>query len=224
MFIVIDGNDGAGKTTQAQLLVEKLKRDSKKVTYIDFPRYETEYGKMVASYLRNEYGPADQISPYLASLPYALDRKNAKDEIEEALKDDGYVIANRYVSSNMAYQGAKLKTPAEQKSFFTWISHLEYEYHGIPKEDMVIYLYVPRSISDRLIDTRAKKDYLHGQQKDAHEANTTYLDTVQTQYRILAKQYPHWYTIQCTDSTDTLQSVSAIHHKVIDCIDKHTSR
>ena len=74
-FITIDGLDGSGKGTQAQLLCDALRAMGKKVRMIDFPCYESESSTLVKMYLDGKLGnsPADT-NAYAASMFYAADR------------------------------------------------------------------------------------------------------------------------------------------------------
>jgi dTMP kinase len=82
-----------------------------------------------------EFGNIDQVSPYLASLAYALDRATIKREMTDFLAKGGYIIANRYATSNMAHQSAKFTDEKERKDFIKWVYELEYKVHRIPKEN-----------------------------------------------------------------------------------------
>src|SRR5438045_2336719 len=108
-LIVIEGIDGSGKTTQANLLSGYLKSKNIPHEVINFPRYEDNlYGKLIRRYLNGEFGEAKKVDPYLMSLAYAGDRNLAKPLIENWLLEGKIVVANRYVSSNKAHMGANL--------------------------------------------------------------------------------------------------------------------
>src|SRR3989344_2308491 len=107
-IIVIEGGDGSGKATQSKLLIEYLEKNSIPHAYLDFPNYSSFYGKLVGKFLRGEFGDLDSVSPYLASLTFALDRLSSKDTIENHLKAGKIVVMNRYATSNMAHQGSKI--------------------------------------------------------------------------------------------------------------------
>jgi len=197
-FIVIDGSDGAGKKTQADLLVAKLKSLGRQVAYYDFPQYsESFFGRMVGRYLNGEFGEADDVSPYLSSLLYAGDRFEASDNIKKDLLAGKIVISNRYIQSNMAFQSAKLKTPAEKKRFLTWLEELEYKKFNIPKADLVIYLYLPFLVSQGLVAKKEKRDYTN-KTHDIHEKNTDFLSRVEKEYLKLAKNNLEWQKIDCS--------------------------
>ncbi|HVS79122.1 MAG TPA: hypothetical protein VHD84_02445, partial [Candidatus Saccharimonadales bacterium] len=117
-LIVIEGSDGSGKTTQFNLLAERLKAAGYDVETFNFPRYGKDSSYFVKQYLNGKYGDADQISPYTSSLFYALDRYEAAKDIKKALKNGKLVLIDRYVGSNMAHQGAKFDDPVEQRGFF----------------------------------------------------------------------------------------------------------
>src|SRR3989344_8561538 len=96
MFIVLEGSDGSGKTTQFNLLAERLRAAGHDVDTYSFPRYEEPSSYFVNRYLNGEYGPATEVSPYTASLFYALDRFEAAPLIRQSLADGKIVLSARY--------------------------------------------------------------------------------------------------------------------------------
>lgn len=198
LLIVVDGADGSGKATQAKLLVEYFKNKHVPVKYMDFPRYYLSFhGATVGKFLRGEFGTIDQVSPYLASLAYALDRAGAKEEMESFLNKGGVIIANRYATSNLGHQIPKFKTQKEKDDFYKWITDLEYKIHKIPKEDLVIYLHVPYKISYELTKKKDDRQYLNGKKADIHEENLQYRIEVEKTFLKLAKTEKHWVKIDC---------------------------
>lgn len=217
-LIIIEGGDGSGKATQAKLLVDFLKSQKIKVKYLDFPRYYTSFhGKTVARFLRGEFGALDRVSPYLISLAYALDRVSVKEEMDEFLSQGGIIVANRYATSNMAHQSARIKNDQEKKSFIDWISELEYKIHKIPREDLVFYLYVPWRIGMDLTTKKDGRDYLKGKKLDISESDDSHRIEAEKMYLQLAKEYKHWVKINCAENNKILPP-KIILNKIIDVL------
>ena len=217
-FIVLEGTDGSGKTTQLKLLVASLKANGYQVEEADFPQYYTSFfGKLVGRFLKGEFGGNDEVSPYLASLTYAGDRFEAKERIEKWLAQGKLVVANRYTGSNMGHQTAKLPRK-EQVKFLRFLEKLEYEVFGIPKEDLVIFLYMPVVIGQLLIDNKGNRSYIGGQGRDIHEADLDHLKKSSEVYLRLVRRYPYWVRINCF--ADDLLTPQEIHEKVLEVLKK----
>ncbi|MCX6732590.1 MAG: nucleoside 2-deoxyribosyltransferase [Candidatus Roizmanbacteria bacterium] len=211
-LIVIDGGDGSGKTTQAQLLVDYLKTQKIPVKYVDFPQYyKSFHGKTVGKFLKGEFGKIDEVSPYLASLAYALDRASIKREMDEFLAQGGYIVANRYATSSMAHQAAKCKTEKERTDFLKWIYELEYKVHKIPKENLVIYLHVPYQYAAELSKKRAIQK---GIELDIAEKSSEHQKKSEEMYLMLSKKHRHWKIIECVNNEKML-SIQEIHEQVL---------
>ncbi len=220
-LVVIDGTDGSGKGTQTELLLKYLDSNNIRNKYIDFPRYYTSFhGQMVGRYLSGEFGSLESSSPYLTSLFYAMDRLTARDEIVDWLEEGNTVVANRYTTSSMAFQTARVDKE-KREEFIKWLYDMEYKEHKLPKEDLVLFLYVPVEISQKLIDQKASRDYVAGKKKDINEANVAYQKEVLSLYLELAKKNKHWEVIKCVDSKGKLLSIEKVHDKVIEALKKH---
>lgn len=214
-MVVIDGGDGSGKKTQAELLLKYLGNNQYKAKYIDFPRYYSSFhGRTVARYLKGEFGTMAQVNPYLASLAYALDRLSARDEMEEWLMEGNIIVANRYVSSSMGFQSARVLEKDKEK-FINWLYEMEYKEHKLPKEDVLIYLYVPVEVSQKLIEHRGSQRYLKGDSKDIHEQNIDFLKKVEKAYLELVKKNKNWVKIDCINRDGVLRSREDIHSEII---------
>ncbi|NTV19713.1 MAG: thymidylate kinase, partial [Bacteroidales bacterium] len=88
MLIVLEGLDGAGKSTQINLLQKYFEDRGVVVKYLHFPRFDSPvYGDLIARFLRGDLGSIDQVHPYLIALLFAGDRKDAGDMIREWLKE-----------------------------------------------------------------------------------------------------------------------------------------
>jgi len=208
-FIVIDGTDGSGKTTQLNILKEKLKTEGYLVEVADFPQYNTKSAGLVEEYLSGKYGQADEVDPYKSSIFYAVDRFDASSKIKKWLKEGKVVLANRYTSANLGHQGAKIDNPLERKIFYNWLFDIEYKIFEIPKPDLTIILQVEPEISFALAKERAREDW-KGKTKDIHEDNFNHLKRAEQTYLEIASTLPGFKLIKCTHNGQIL-SREAIH-------------
>ncbi len=197
------------------MLVDFLKKSHKKVREIEFPRYYTSFhGEIVARFQRGEFGTINSVSPYLISLAYALDRLSARDEINDWLQKGHFVIANRYVPSSIAHQAAKVPSQG-RKDFIDWLDQLEYRVHKMPREDLVIYLYVPWQTGQKLAHQKAKA-YLNGK-KDIAEENKRHLEESEKMYKFLASHKKNWVTINCV-SGGKIKSINSIQSEILNLL------
>lgn len=202
-FIVIDGTDGSGKTTQLSLLKLRLESEGYAVEIADFPQYNTKSAGLVEEYLSGKYGKADEIDSYKASIFYAVDRYDASFKIREWLKEGKIVLANRYTSANMGHQGCKIKNPLERRVFFNWLYDLEYKIFEIPQPDLSIILHVESAIAQNLAKQRAREDW-NGKTTDIHEENLEHLQKAEQVYMEIATSFPNFKLINCTKNNTIL--------------------
>ena len=201
-FIVLEGLDGAGKSTQIRQLQEWLSGQGKAYEYIHFPRFDTPvYGELVARFLRGELGTVSEVNPYLVALIYAGDRREAAATIRRWLAEKKVVIIDRYVTSNIAYQCAKIDRNEEKAALREWILNLEYDDNAIPKPDLTLFLDVPFAFTEKsLSKNRAGDDreYLQGKE-DIHEASLDLQQAVRQVYLNEAAQDPTVKIVNCSD-------------------------
>lgn len=218
-FIVLDGTDGSGKATQTDLLVDKLRSEGHQVEIADFPQYGAKSAGMVEEYLNSKYGTAKKVGPYRASIFYACDRYDASFKIKQWLRDGKIVIANRYVTSNMAHQGGKISDSIDRKKFFKWVQNLEYKIFNIPRPDIVLILHVDAKISQKLVDNKGHRDYINGHKRDLHEADLEHLYEAEKTYLEIAKEFPGYRLIKCTEN-EQIKSREKIHELVYKEVNK----
>lgn len=200
-LIVITGIDGSGKTVQSKLLHERLQKEGYPAVTTDFPRYgKTFFADMITKYLKGEFGSADSVSPYLASLLYAGDRWECREQINTWLREGKIIVSNRYVCDNMAHQGGKIGDPIEKEKFFQWLDRLEHRVFAVPRSNLNILLYVPAEIAYHLIEKKEQRAYLAGERKDIHEEDINHLRYAQQTFLEIAKEKQDWITIDCTEN------------------------
>lgn len=187
-FIVIEGTDGSGKGTQFKLLVKSLRAKGLRVATLDFPQYGNKSAYFVEQYLNGKYGPANSVSPYIASLFYSLDRYTARNKLNKWLSQGKIVVANRFTLSNAAHQGGKINSPTELKKFWRWLFNLENKAFGLPEPDLTIVLKMPAAVAQQLVLKKMPRKYLKlGATRDIHEADINHLRAAELRYIALAK-------------------------------------
>ncbi|MFA4936867.1 MAG: thymidylate kinase [Patescibacteria group bacterium] len=220
LFIVLEGTDGSGKTTQFKLLVTALKRAGYSVKTADFPQYSKPSGYFVKQYLNGKYGQSRDISPQLGSMFYAVDRFQTSVKINQWLKQGRIVVANRYVLSSAAHQGGKIISTTKRREFWRWLFNLEHKIFGIPVPDKYILLHTPTKQSQKLVLRKALRRYLHlsHRKRDIHEKDIKHLKAAEKVYLELAKTY-HIPVIECVNKGRLLTPLE-IHNQVWKVIGK----
>ena len=202
MFVVIEGLDGAGKSTQVKLLREAFAARGVSTEYLHFPRFEAPvYGELIARFLRGELGPVDGVDPRLVALLYAGDRQQAAPLIRGWLEEGKAVIVDRYVHSNIAYQCAKTEDPVRSEALRKWLLELEYGVNGIPRPDLALFLNVPFDFTVRKLTeqrTGDDRDYLQGK-RDIHEDSLSLQEKVRNVYLAEAGKDPDFRIVECGD-------------------------
>ncbi|MGH7157486.1 MAG: FAD-dependent thymidylate synthase [Candidatus Saccharimonadales bacterium] len=203
-FIVIEGTDGSGKGTQFRLLADYLRGLGHDVATFDFPQYDQPSSYFVKKYLNGDYGTADEVGPYTASLFYALDRFEAAPAIRQALEEGKIVLANRFSGSNMGHQGTKFVHAEERRGFFIWADNLEFEMLKIPRPTLSLVLRVPAETAQQLVDQKEQRSYTD-KKRDIHEASLSHLQRAVTVYDDLCQLFPKdFQRIDCVRSGELL--------------------
>jgi len=208
VLIAIEGIDGSGKGTQAQRLCEWLPTQRKTTALVSFPRYsETHFGATIGRFLNGEFGELAQVDPLLAATLYAADRFESKGHVHELLTKYDVVVADRYVASNMAHQGAKM-SGEERARLHEWIARTEFEVFNLPRADLVIHLDLPAKTAQELIARKSKRDYTD-KAADLQEADREYLASVRHSYLDLAATDDSWQTVSLLDG-ERLKSIEEV--------------
>jgi dTMP kinase len=206
-FIVIDGIDGSGKSTQLQLLKEELEVSGFTTEVIHFPQHGTRSATMVDDYLAGMYG---NIGPYQASVFFATDRFDGSFKIKQWLLEGKVVLCDRYVTANAAHQGGKIGDSMERLKYFKWLDNLEYTVFGIPKPDLNIILNVPVETATKLLENRTEDP---GHSDNIHETDKNHLENSSNIYQEISKLFPNTKLIECLEKGELL-SPKKIHNKV----------
>lgn len=211
-LIVIEGTDCSGKQTQTEKLVENLIATGQKAISFGFPNYASPTGKIIGDAYLGKKGASlftegiENVDPKISGLYYAADRAYNINIINKYL-DAGYiVILNRYVESNMAFQGGKIKDIKKRNMMYEWLDNLEFVLLELPRPDLVIFLYLPYEEVKVLKENRGEK------------ANINILRLAETAYLELAEIYDY-QKINCL-SNNKLRAIDDIASEIITKVEK----
>ena len=218
-LIVIEGTDSSWKETQTKRLFEKLEEKGLKVKKISFPNYDSPACEPVKMYLAGAFGEDSmKVNPYPVSTMYAIDRyASFKTDWEKFYNEDGIIVTDRYVTSNMVHQASKIRDLDEKKQYLNWLEDLEYEKMGIPRPDLVIFLNMPTEMAVRLMAERKNK--ITGEEKkDIHERDKEYLKESHANACKIANIY-NWKEIKCNDG-ERIKTIEEIGEEVFSLVEE----
>ena len=200
-LIVLDGLDGCGKSTQFQLLSQRMGQAGIPVLPISFPDYDHPSSALVKLYLNGEISPhAGDVNAYAASSFYAVDRyASYKRCWEQPYQQGTTILASRYVTSNAIHQMSKLPRQ-EWDDYLEWLSAYEYEKLELPRPDLVLFLDMPVSAAQKLLCDRYGGDET---KKDIHESDVAYMERCRDA-ALYAAQQQGWQVIPCSRDAQPL--------------------
>ena len=211
MFIVLEGLDGAGKSTQIRMLRQLFTDRGVESEYVHFPRFDSPvYGQLIARFLRGEFGGVQEVDPYL------VDRADAAPQIRQWLAEGKAVVLDRYVYSNVGFQCAKLPAGEERDRLADWIVNLEFGHNALPRPDLSLFLDVPFAFTERKLSEVREgddRDYLQGGQ-DIHEASLQLQQDVRSVYLASAAKDPSLRVVDCSDASGAMESPEGIFAKI----------
>lgn len=217
-LFVVEGVDGAGKSTQIKLLNKFFSQKGWNCEYLHFPRTEAPFfGELIARFLRGEFGSLNEVNPWLVAMLYAGDRKDAASLISSWLNDGKIVLLDRYTYSNLAYQCAKLNDQEEQKALMKWILDLEFRHFGIPQPSLNIFLDVPFAFTEKKLSasrTGSDRSYLNGT-NDIHENSLEFQRHVREMYLRVAGVDQRLCVINCCDVNGNILPPEKISELII---------
>ena len=217
MFIVLEGLDGAGKSTQIKKLREMFAERGIESEYVHFPRFDAPiYGELIARFLRGELGGVDQVDPYIVALLYAGDRADMAPQIRKWQEEGKVVIVDRYVYSNIGYQCAKIADKEARLRLNDWILNLEYEVNKIPRPDVSLFLDVPFAFTEkRLTEQREGDDrsYLNGA-SDIHEQSLSLQQRVREVYIESSQRDSELVVVDCSNTEGAMALPDEIFSRI----------
>ncbi|MBT3534368.1 MAG: thymidylate kinase [Rhodospirillaceae bacterium] len=210
MLLAIEGIDGAGKGTLCGELLALAEAAGVRAAALSFPRYEeTRFSELVGAYLRGDMGAIDQVPVRYAALLFGGDRFESRGKLMTLIADHDLIILDRYVSSNIAYNAAKLSGVARAE-LIAWIEQLEFGLFDLPRPDLTLLLATSTQLADRLVGEKDARSYTE-QTRDMHEADRDYLTIVTEVYGDLARSGGQaWLTVDPLDDNGKLRPPSDI--------------
>lgn len=199
LFVTLEGGDGSGKTTQAELLEQWLVGRGRTVVRTREPG-GTEVGIEVREIVLHHRG---DIAPRAEALLYAADRAHhVAAVVRPALERGHVVIQDRYVDSSVAYQGAgRVLDPREVRQLSEWATE------GLMPDLTLLFDLPPEVARKRLDGVRTRYDRLEAEAEAFH-------DRVRAAYLEIAESYPA--RIAVIDATDPVEAIAADVRKLVE--------
>ena len=137
MLIVLEGLEGAGKSTQTRRFRRCIADMFLEIDYEPFPRFHSPiYRELIACFVRCELCGVCVVDPSLVSLLFAGDRAEAAPRIRQWLAHGKAVILHCYVYWNVCFQFAKLPAGEERNRVDDWTLYLEFCQNGLSCPDV----------------------------------------------------------------------------------------
>ena len=214
MLIVLEGIDGSGKSTQFEMLCDRLDSEGRDFMRLRFPRYDKPSSALIKMYLGGEFSEdPDAVNAYAASSFYAVDRyASFMMDWRGYYESGGLVLTDRYTTSNAIHQGAKLP-PEMREQFYTWLYEFEFNLIGLPEPDMVVYMDVDVEIAARRLRQREAETGTTG---DIHEKDMSYLKQCASSGK-QAAEVCCWEKIPCSKENRE-RTENEIHKEIYDLV------
>ena len=212
--IVFEGIDGSGKSTQFEMMCDRLMSEGREFKRLVFPRYAEPSSALIKMYLGGGFGNApDAVNAYAASSFYAVDRiASFLQDWRKYYEAGGLILTDRYTTSNALHQGGKL-AEKDREAFFDWLYKYEFDCLGLPKPDCVAYM----DIEAKLATARLLQRQMNtGTDGDIHEKDVKYLENCAKSGRQAAAIYG-WKVVKCAPN-GVPRGETEIHEELYDML------
>jgi dTMP kinase len=222
MLVTIEGVDGSGKGTQVRLVSERLRHAGLSTETISFPRYtEGLFGATVGRFLNGELGDPTAVPPQFPALLFACDRLEHRGELVDLLERADVVLADRYVTSNAAYQAARLAAD-QREAFIDWLLRVEYDVFELPRPALQVYLRVAVATARRLVSQKQARSYTD-KRYDVFESDQTLQSRVAERYEDFVARGVggSWTAIDVSDASGAPRPAETIAHEITASVLRH---
>jgi len=209
-LIVFEGIDGSGKSTQFDMMCQRLTDEIFRFKRLVFPRYSEPSSALIKMYLGGDFGEnPDSVNAYAASSFYAVDRyASFIQDWRDYHESGGLILTDRYTTSNALHQGAKVP-PEQRKHFFKWLYEYEFNLLGLPYPDLVVFMDIDADFALTRLERRQTET---GTDADIHEKDKTYLKNCAESGKQAAEQFG-WHRINCVEN-GVERDPSEIHNEI----------
>jgi dTMP kinase len=211
VIIAFEGLDASGKNTQTALLARRLAERGLSAGALSFPRYgETVFSRTIEQYLNGLLGPRDALDPRLVALFFAGDRAESRERLLELAQAHDVLVVDRYVASNLAYQGARIP-PGERDAFLDWLLAVEHDAYRLPRPALTVLLDVPAPLAAEMVLRKGRRSYTE-HAADINERDVAYLGACRGVYLELARgrRGGLWAAVDCVGGDGQLRPAEAI--------------
>ena len=215
-ILVSTGTDGCGKQTQAEKLFNRLKAEGYNIRKQSLPNYDSPGCAPVKMYLSGEFGDSDMsLDAYQASSLFSIDRLcTYNKDLKDFYENDGIILFDRYVESNMLHQAGKISDHDERDIFLDWLENFEFEILKLPRANKTIFLDVPVEVSLAL--ARAREGLKNQSEKDIHENNNEHMYKAYASGKYVCDKY-NWNVIDCVKN-GSLRTIDDIAEEIYNLV------
>ena len=166
-IIALEGIDGTGKTTQAQLLLQRLVARNLTVMPISLPVYDSFFGAQVGRLLSGKDGvKASDVDAKSMALWFAMDRFEAFRALDYSGAD--VLLINRYVLSNAVYQSIR-ERDLGSPDLLGFVLELEHGHLRLPQPDVYVVLDMNPELAAENVGKKGFRPYV-GSCRDVYES------------------------------------------------------
>lgn len=204
---VIDGMDGSGKETQADIITTILADLGHPFKKVSFPNYDNYTGALVKDYLMNSKSVGKNMEAVkFDSLLYTTNRLQTLTDMNYVSGENGFIF-DRYTTSNMLFQTIDMIT-TDKEDYLAWLTELEYEVLKLPRPTKIIALRCSPSTSFANIVKRGRE--------------SDFFESIKVQNKIREninyfEKYHGWHVVD-VDEGEHMKSREQISSEIINII------